>query len=142
MSATVTSGSSFAAHVHEVIDLDEHGAVPRGRREVHRRDERRRRGTNGALRVFASSLHTGANVNQEVDGPAVALRTAYAALETAHAVMQARLGTERWVNEGGSLGPEAALLAPLRDASALGSEPDVAASKWSWHDDLREVEHW
>jgi hypothetical protein len=139
MSATLTAGSSFAAHVHEVIDLDEHGAslraVERSIDSMSVTVEEQM-----ALRVLASSLHTGANVNQEVTGATGALRSAYAALDIAHATKQAQLGTERWVNEGGSLAPEKTLVTPLRDASALAGE--VVAPKWTWHDDLPEVERW
>lgn len=70
MSGTISSGSSFATHVHEVVDLDEHGASL-GTVEASIESMGLGVEEQSALRLLASSLHAGPNVNQLV-GPTTA----------------------------------------------------------------------
>jgi hypothetical protein len=68
MSGTLTTGSGFAAHVHEIVVLDEQGASLGA---VEGSIESMSVGVEeqAALRVLASSLHAGANVNQAATLP-------------------------------------------------------------------------
>jgi hypothetical protein len=119
----------FARHVHEVVDLDEHGASL-GALEESIDSMNLGVEEQAALRVLVSSLHTGANVNQPVTG-------IVPATSRVDPEMQTRLSTERWINEGGSLGSAARAPAHAAEPGTLGD--GAGTSKWSWHDDQPEI---
>jgi hypothetical protein len=134
MSGTGTTGSGFAAHVHEVIDLDDQGAslgAVEGLIELMSVGVEEQT----ALRVLATSLHTGANVNQVVTGlVGTAARVTDGETDT-------RQSTERWINEGGSTRfrarPSGRARPPATRNEAVATHG--SAAKWSWHEDRTEV---